>query len=353
MSSRAIVQIAFLDVGQGDTIVVTLPETGEAIVIDCLNGEAVFQYLESQSVKYLRGLIISHLHLDHFQGASYFLNNCQKVLHIPCESVIFNWPHVPKSRLGFLRDADGHSDGSLYPKQARVNFFEGLRSWIVNNSTVCYSLTEQIKNTTLIGPIAEAVKFLYPIHGHISTLLDLGLNNTSGIMRIQGAGTTALLTGDIEPAGWRHLASFCPDLKADVFKFSHHGAWLNADVHEILMAVQPSYVVISVGTEGIRYHHPNSAVFAELAKQDITLFCTEATNQCGATHPLIRASILNSYSKTLDHLAIHPQQGCPCAGTVIMELGETVRVLQPEIRFHQETIINGHFATAQCAIDWS
>ena len=34
-----IVKIAFLDVGQADTIVITCPETQEAIVVDCVNAD--------------------------------------------------------------------------------------------------------------------------------------------------------------------------------------------------------------------------------------------------------------------------------------------------------------------------
>ncbi len=55
------IRIAFLDVGQGDTIVISSPETGEAIIVDCINADAVLEYLEQEEIKYLRGIVITHL----------------------------------------------------------------------------------------------------------------------------------------------------------------------------------------------------------------------------------------------------------------------------------------------------
>jgi beta-lactamase superfamily II metal-dependent hydrolase len=44
-TSLSRIRIAFLDVGQGDTIVVSSPETREAVVIDCIDADAVLEYL--------------------------------------------------------------------------------------------------------------------------------------------------------------------------------------------------------------------------------------------------------------------------------------------------------------------
>ena len=55
------IRIAFFDLGQADTIVITSPETHEAIVVDCVNPKAVLDYLEREEIIYLRGIIITHL----------------------------------------------------------------------------------------------------------------------------------------------------------------------------------------------------------------------------------------------------------------------------------------------------
>lgn len=53
-----LLRIAFLDVGQADTIVITCPDTHEAIVVDCVDADAVLDYLEAEHITYLRGVII-------------------------------------------------------------------------------------------------------------------------------------------------------------------------------------------------------------------------------------------------------------------------------------------------------
>src|SRR5689334_8537457 len=86
------IRIAFLDVGQGDTIVVSSPNTREAIVIDCVNAEAVLNYLEQEKIKYLRGVIITHLHADHYIDVPALLRNYDKVAGLePCEVLAYNF----------------------------------------------------------------------------------------------------------------------------------------------------------------------------------------------------------------------------------------------------------------------
>src|SRR5690349_17471181 len=84
-------KIAFLDVGQGDTIVVSDPATHEAIVIDCINANAVLDYLTQKKIKYLRGILITHLHADHYSEVDYLLQRYNLVPGLnECESVGFN-----------------------------------------------------------------------------------------------------------------------------------------------------------------------------------------------------------------------------------------------------------------------
>ena len=45
----------------------------------------------------------------------------------------------------------------------------------------------------------------------------------------------------------------------------------------------------------------------------------------------------------IGHQTFLSKKGCPCAGTVIIELGEKARVLEPEISFHREIVIKPHY----------
>ena len=111
-----IVKIAFLDVGQGDTIVVSCPSTHEAIVVDCTDASAVLDYLEQEQVVYLRSVIITHLHEDHYKEVTLLLNNYNSVpgMH-PCEVLAFNQVNSRNNRQMLMKDTDGHSSSDKEP----------------------------------------------------------------------------------------------------------------------------------------------------------------------------------------------------------------------------------------------
>lgn len=204
------------------------------------------------------------------------------------------------------------------------------------------------------GTITQAIRILQPSHSQMGGLIQHGLNNTSAVLRIEGPGSSALLTADIEPEGWSELRRRHFDLRSDVLKFPHHGAWKEADPVEILGAVEPSVVVISVGTDGIRYDHPNSHVFHAIRNCFTTrLLCTQSTNRCTRnpnTHKLDIQTILEADAASRGSRHIRTHRGCPCAGTIVIELGEQARVLQPDISVHREQIIRRFLNSHQCII---
>jgi beta-lactamase superfamily II metal-dependent hydrolase len=354
MTSSYTVRIAFLDVGQGDSIVVSIPETQEAVIVDCPDAVAVFEYLRAQHIRHIRGLLITHLHLDHFKDTVKFLENCSTQLGTQCERLIFNWPSNRKIP---APDADNHD--RIYPndrhneRQKRTAYQE-LLSWTNMHEDDCLPVLRERAQMPLNGSIPHIIKILQPSHGQMGKLLELGLNNTSAILRVQGSGTSALLTADIEPAGWRELQQRNSNLHSDILKFPHHGAWKDANPDEILDSVQPSVVVISVGSDGTRYDHPNAHVFQALAaRPEIRLLCTQATRQCGSEVPHVRSKVTNEFEQATETHAvplIRTTRGCPCAGTVILELGDHIRVIQPEITFHHDRIIRQYFHHHKCAI---
>ncbi len=68
--SDATIRIAFLDVGQADTVVVSLPEQREAVVVDCVSADTVFEYLKHENIATVRALVLTHLHADHYRQAT-------------------------------------------------------------------------------------------------------------------------------------------------------------------------------------------------------------------------------------------------------------------------------------------
>jgi beta-lactamase superfamily II metal-dependent hydrolase len=358
MTFQHTVRVAFLDVGQGDSIVVTVPATQEAVIIDCPEADTVFEYLKSEQLRYIRALIITHLHLDHYRDAVSFLENCATQLGIECERVVFNWP---SNRQPSLPDADGHSEIYNNPtqnKRQRITAYQELKAWAdqPSNDDKFIGLLRPRRGEfiDMDGVIAQAIKVLQPSHAQFGKLYDLGLNNTSAIIRVEGPGASALLTADIEPVGWAALQHRCSVPQSDVLKFPHHGAWKAANPDELLNAVQPSVVVISVGTDGIKYNHPNPHVFEAIRRRPgVRLLCTQVTRRCEMDVSLHSAAVdakleANARSRAVYH--VRTSRGCPCAGTIVVELGEQARVIQPAEALHRDLIIKEHFRTHQCSV---
>ena len=356
--SVPIIKVAFLDVGQGDSIVISCPSTHEAIVVDCVDANSVINYLMKEKVIYLRGVVITHLHTDHYAGVATLLANYHKIPNMKdCEVLAFNEIFNQKNLQNLELDSDGHSssvEGSPGPaNRARAIALSNLIRWRKQNKLKYLILQVQKGLLPFDGTLAKSLHLLHPYAADYRSLETKGLNNTSVVLHVTGPGSSALLTGDLEPNGWAQLEVNHPDLHSDVFKFPHHGSWKDADAEALLDTIKPSIVIMSVGTEGYdKYNHPNPHVFNALAERPhIRVLCTQATNQCQASVQEKRASVIKLYetqSSDSGYQIPTSKRGCPCAGTIIIELGDEARITQPDLKFHREIIIEPHFTEHKC-----
>ena len=342
-------QLAFLNVGQGDTTIIYDPDSSEAVVVDCVNPIPVFEFLEANGINRLRALILTHAHADHYLGVADLLDNCER-RGIHWDIFIFRWEDSRKIP-SLLTDRDGHSE--MVGKKRLIDHYRTLTEWARRPEVK----RRHIQHTNLPrdARILRALDFLHPEHQDWQELFDTGnLNNLSIVIRVSD-GASALLTGDIEPEGWKFLCDNHPgSLPNAVLKFPHHGVWRNGDVSELLTKVSPQFVIVSVGTANT-YGHPSTEVFAEVGKyRDIRLLCTQATPQCCKGIGDVRDKIL----KTLERgssIAASPSNrigsGCPCAGTVIVELGESAKVISPSLEMHVSQIIVPYMNSYRCNID--
>lgn len=335
-------RLAVLDVGQGDTIVVSCPSTGEAIVVDCVDEHGVLDYLRSQQVQKVRALILTHLHSDHYRRAVAFLRNCERQLGSACERVVVT-PFPDK----MSRPPDPDEDAGLFPQE-----FDSLVRWMEENYDRVHSVPTN-RQLPIEGALAQQVDFLFPYVAHLPRARALGYNNTSIVLRIRGSGSSALLTGDMESAGWELIPRRKLAAKADVLKFPHHGAWKKrggspADASQFLHEVGAKIVVFSVGSRQQGYDHPDLHVFTAARTAGATILCTQATQHCGLTapeaerhqtEPLLRAQMIASGAAP-----VLCTSGTPCAGTVIIDLEETPIIRSPNPAVHRQQIVERFFA---------
>lgn len=336
-------QIAFLDVGQGDTIIIHDPDTKEAVVVDCVKFISVLEFFKAEGITRLRALVLTHFHADHYLGAVALLNNCAEY-GVSWEACVFRWDKDFRKAPELLVDSDNHSD-MVSGKNRRLSNYQAFTKWARQSTNKKRLLEHQQlpKDSRLL----KALNFLHPQHPDVQELFEIGsLNNLSYVIQVKD-GVSALLTGDIEPAGWEFVRQNHPTLLNNaVLKFPHHGAWRGGDVGQLIADVKPQFIVISVGT-GNSYGHPSPELFAALKKhRNSHLFCTQATSQCVGQPNTVRNQILATLkSESLPQY--DSQSGCLCAGTILIELGPTVKVLAPTAELHNR-IIKTYMDTPQC-----
>ena len=216
------VQLAFLDVGQGDAVLLLTPERKTMLVDAGRNGTVVARYLHALGIDTLDFLVASHNHDDHIGGFPDVL------AEIPIRSYMDNG--VPTTRTYRLYEQ------FILPSGAR------------------YLQAES--RTIRLGSVQ--VRVLPPPDRRLR-LRRTEQNNRSVGLLIQYGQWRALLTGDAqeeELGYWLRVDSVPP---VTVLKVNHHGS-RNGTTPGWLARTQPRVAVISVGHNS--YGHPSPAVIA-------------------------------------------------------------------------------------------
>ena len=224
--------VRFLDVGQGDSELISLPN-GETILIDSGDrGSPAVELLKKYAVKQITLIIATHPHADH---------------------------------IGEMRDV-------MRAFKVREVWDSGF-----NHATKTYGdMLQEIKD--------KGIKFATPKRGDMRTFGDVLLeilnpadqapddnpNNASLVARLTYGEKTFLFTGDAEdyensakPSAWEQmLGTEKGKLHVDLLKAAHHGS-SNGTTREVLDAVRPSILTISCAA-GNDYHHPHPKVMRML-----------------------------------------------------------------------------------------
>jgi competence protein ComEC len=235
--------VAFLDVGQGDAILITAP-TGQQILVDSGPSPAALTTALSKEMPFwdrsIDAIVMTHPDADHIAGLP-------EVLH--------------RFHVDAWLDGGPPNDDALYA--------ECLKQ--VEEKGVARHILERGSSLELDGGLVLEVLHppAEPLH---ATMADA--NSNSVVLRVSWDEVSFLLTGDIEAEAEHQLVASSQLLAADVLKVSHHGSG-DASTAEFLTAVEPSYAVISVGAEN-RFGHPHLAVLERLIQEgDVTVLRTD------------------------------------------------------------------------------
>lgn len=213
----------FVDVGQGDSAVVELPD-GKTLVVDAgMSGRQTADLLRLLGKRQIDALVLSHHHPDHSGGADYILKNFR---------VKELWRNSPSGEAG------GHASPAVLRVLDRGDVFRGEGYTI-----------------TCLHP--------YPGFYLLDGREDDEGNSESLVLSVAGRYATFLFAGDVQDEAEEDLTHLGPWLKSDVLKVPHHGSRTSGH-GGFFSAVDPAVAVLSVG-RGNSFGHPSEEVMALLA----------------------------------------------------------------------------------------
>ena len=212
-------RVNYIDVGQGDSIFIQLPNK-ETMLIDA--GEAyeadnVINYLNNLGIKKIDYVVGTHPHTDHIGGLEEVINTFDV--------------------------------GTIYMPKVSSNSktFEDLLTTISNKGLKVKTAKSGV---VVLSEDNLKLEFIAPNSDNYSNL-----NNYSAVLKLTYLDNTFLFMGDAETLSEDEITY---DVDADVIKVGHHGSDSSSSV-EFVKKVSPEYAIIMVG-EGNSYNHPYQSI---------------------------------------------------------------------------------------------
>lgn len=228
------IKIHFIDVGQGDSIFIELPNN-ETMLIDAGESskeEVVSEYINTLGYNKINYIIGTHPHSDHIGGLAHIINsfNIEKI-------------YMPKAL-------------------STSKTYENLLNTIYKNKKNIITAKAGIK---IIDEDNLKINILAPNNNNYSNL-----NNYSVVIKINYKSKSFLFMGDAEILSENEILT---DVSADIIKIGHHGSDTSSS-ESFLSKVNPKYAIIMVG-ENNKYNHPNQTILDRLERNNIITYRTD------------------------------------------------------------------------------
>jgi beta-lactamase superfamily II metal-dependent hydrolase len=239
-------QVLALDVGQGDSLLITSPG-GKNVLIDAgtpQSGDEVVAALRKYGVSSLDLVVATHPHSDHIGGIRRVLDN------FPIRNFL--------------------DSGQDYPSATYERLLKAIREKGIN-----YIVAKKGQNFELDPGIRLEV--LNPMgDGRWITEVRSGgsiQNANSVVLRLSYGNFAMIFTGDAEAETEAEIMKADKNLSAQVLKVGHHGSRY-ATSNDFLSAVQPQAAIISCGTDN-KYGHPSQETLNRLRRHQVQVYRTD------------------------------------------------------------------------------
>ena len=231
----------FIDVGQGDSALITTPEK-EYILVDTgtASSEKLLKHLDVSGVDEIEYLILSHPHNDHIGGAADVLEK-YKVNHVIMPDAASTTAVFEKLYEALLEEKEG-----------------GCKIYSAKPGD-----TYEIDGCTM--------NFTGPME-----IDEDEFNNCSAAFVFTYGEYDALFTGDTEKKYEKKMIASGAKLDCELYKVAHHGSD-TSNCKEFIDAVTPEVSVISCGKNNT-YGHPNTEIVQRLYNAGSVIF---STADCG------------------------------------------------------------------------
>ena len=235
-------KVGFLDVGQGDAILIQSPSGQTTLLDGGEDGEKLLARLNEELPwwdKKIEVMILTHPHADHARGFNALFGRYQ---------------------IGEVIDTGVFHNSSVYEV-----WLNNLKSHNLTLKTV------KAPDAIDLGGGAS-LQVLFPL-ASLSGQTVSNLNNSSLVLKLTYGQISFLLTGDAEVEVEKQLLNSGTDLSAQVLKVAHHGS-ANATSLEFLEAVNPQLAIISVGKDN-DFGHPHATTLNKLEARGIKVLRTD------------------------------------------------------------------------------